>query len=73
MYIVLNVLNNFGIKYTCIHDYDITEFNKKETKTVAALKKVLTLNHKIEKLCEIKNNKNLFFNTLLKKKCPMIM
>ncbi|MBJ8008870.1 MULTISPECIES: ATP-dependent nuclease [Bacillus cereus group] len=71
MYIVLNVLNNFGIKYTCIHDYDITEFNKKgETKTVAALKKVLTLNHKIEKLCEIKNNKKFVFQYTFEEEMP---
>ncbi|PEB38414.1 ATP-dependent nuclease [Bacillus pseudomycoides] len=71
MYIVLNVLNNFGIKYTCIHDYDITELNKKgETRTVASLKKVLTLNHKIEKLCEIRNNKKFVFQYTFEEEMP---
>ncbi|OIK14511.1 hypothetical protein [Bacillus sp. MUM 13] len=58
MYVVLNVFNNFGVPYTCIHDFDMTERNKKGLiKTVAALKKVLTLNHKIERLCDLKGNK----------------
>ena len=71
MYVVLNVLNNFGVKYTCIHDFDITEFNKKgEIKTVAALKKVLTLNHKIERLCEIRGNKKFVFQYTFEEEMP---
>ncbi|MDA4080756.1 MULTISPECIES: ATP-dependent nuclease [Bacillus] len=71
MYIVLNVLNNFGIRYTCIHDYDITELNARgEIKTVAALKKVLTLNHKIERLCEVKNNRKYVFQYTFEEEMP---
>ncbi|MDQ1004931.1 putative ATP-dependent endonuclease of OLD family [Neobacillus niacini] len=71
MYVVLNVLNNIGIEYTCIHDFDITELNKKgETQTVAALKKVLTLNNKIERLCDIKGNKKFVFQYTLEEEMP---
>lgn len=71
MYVVLNVLNNFGIPYTCIHDYDLTEFNKKgEVKTIGALKKVLTLNHKIERLCDIKGNKKFVFQYTFEEEMP---
>ncbi|MCM3729548.1 ATP-dependent endonuclease [Neobacillus cucumis] len=71
MYVVLNVLNNFGVQYTCIHDFDMTERNKKgEIKTVAALKKVLTLNHKIERLCDIKGNKKFVFQYTFEEEMP---
>ncbi|MGM0752567.1 MAG: ATP-dependent nuclease [Bacillota bacterium] len=71
MYVVLNVLNNFGVQYTCIHDFDITECNKKgETKTPAALKQVLTLNHKIERLCEIKGNNKFVFQYTFEEEMP---
>ncbi len=71
MYVVLNVLNNFGVNYTCIHDYDITEFNKKnEKKTIGSLKKVLTLNHKIEKLCLLKGNQKFVFQYTFEEEMP---
>lgn len=71
MYVVLNVLNNFGVKYTCIHDYDITEYNKKnEKRTITALKSVLTLNHKIEKLCKHRNNKKAVFRHTFEAEMP---
>ncbi len=71
MYVVLNVLNNFGVKYTCIHDYDITEYNKKnEKRTKTALKGVLTLNHKIERLCKSRNNKKAVFQHTFEAEMP---
>ncbi|MGO4185961.1 ATP-dependent endonuclease, partial [Paenibacillus sp. TAF43_2] len=58
MYIVLNILNNFNIPYTVVHDFDITEFNKKnERRTVSALKAVITINHKLEVLAESRGNR----------------
>lgn len=71
MYVVLNVLNNFGVQYTCIHDFDVTERNKKgEIRTAAALKKVLTLNHKIERLCDIKSNKKYVLQSTFEEEMP---
>jgi len=71
MYVVLNVLNNFGVKYTCIHDYDITEYNKKnEKRTKTALKGVLTLNHKIERLCKSRNNQKAVFRHTFEAEMP---
>jgi len=59
MYIVLNILNNFDIPYTVVHDFDITEFNKKnERRTAAALKAVITINHKLEVLVESRGDRN---------------
>lgn len=58
MYVVLNILNNFGIPYTVIHDCDLTELNKKkERRTAAALKSVVTINHKLEVLVQQRGNK----------------
>ncbi|MDM5196601.1 AAA family ATPase [Fictibacillus enclensis] len=37
MYVLLNILNNFGVKYSVIHDYDITELDRKGTGEVAVL------------------------------------
>lgn len=71
MYVVLNVLNNFGVKYTCIHDYDITEYNKKnEKRSKSALKTVLTLNHKIERLCKNQDNKKAVFRHTFEAEMP---
>jgi len=71
MYVVLNVLNNFGVKYTCIHDYDITEYNKKnEKRSKTTLKGVLTLNHKIERLCKSRNNKKAVFRHTFEAEMP---
>ncbi|TFH59650.1 ATP-dependent nuclease [Peribacillus frigoritolerans] len=71
MYVILNVLNNFGIRYTCIHDFDITENNKKgEKRAVSSLKTVLTLNHKIETLCNIKENKKFVFQYTFEAEMP---
>ncbi|WP_409974352.1 ATP-dependent nuclease [Bacillus sp. Bva_UNVM-123] len=71
MYVVPNVLNNFGVKYTCIHDYDITEYNKKDEKrSKAALKAVLTLNHKIERLSKNQDNKKAVFRHTFEAEMP---
>lgn len=71
MYVILNVLNNFGINYVCIHDYDLTEKNKKgEIRTVSSLKSVLTLNHKLEILCNKRRNKKFVFQHTFEAEMP---
>ncbi|ELK46094.1 AAA family ATPase [Halobacillus sp. BAB-2008] len=71
MYVVLNVLNNFGVDYTCIHDFDITEYNKKgDIRTVPSLKAALTLNHKIERLCEIGESPKYVFQHTFEAEMP---
>ncbi|WP_394188407.1 ATP-dependent endonuclease [Paenisporosarcina quisquiliarum] len=57
MYLLLNILNNFGIKYTVIHDYDITEHDRKgNRRSSSSLKATLTLNHKLERLAFAREN-----------------
>lgn len=71
MYVVINVLNNFGVKYTVIHDLDITEFNAKgERRTSAALKAVLTINHKLEILASLRNNSRFVFQHTFEAEMP---
>lgn len=62
MYVLLNVLNNFGVKYSVVHDYDIRETNSKgERRSVSTHKTVLTLNHKLERLATVRSNKKFVF------------
>ncbi|WP_240421269.1 ATP-dependent nuclease [Paenibacillus periandrae] len=71
MYVVMNVLNNFGVKYTVIHDLDITEINAKgDRRTPAALKSVLTINYKLEYLANIRNNKRFVFQHTFEAEMP---
>jgi predicted ATP-dependent endonuclease of OLD family len=71
MYVVLNILNNFGIPYTVIHDFDITEFNKKNARrTPAALKSVITINHKLEVLAQQRGNKKYVFQHTFEAEMP---
>ncbi|MNX47590.1 hypothetical protein D3C86_781460 [compost metagenome] len=71
MYVVMNVLNNFGIKYTIIHDFDITELNAKgNRRTPAALKSVLTINYKLEYLANIRSNRRFVFQHTFEAEMP---
>lgn len=71
MYILLNVLNNFGIKYTVIHDYDITELDKKgNRRSSGSLKAALTLNHKLEKLAYARGNKKFVLQHTFEAEMP---
>lgn len=71
MYLLLNVLNNFGIKYTVIHDYDLTEVNKKNIRrSVSSLKTTMTLNHKIEKLTLVRENKKFVLQHTFEAEMP---
>jgi putative ATP-dependent endonuclease of OLD family len=71
MYVVLNILNNFGIPYTVIHDFDITEINKKnERRTPAALKSVITINHKLEVLAQKRGNRKYVFQHTFEAEMP---
>ncbi|MED1662778.1 ATP-dependent nuclease [Brevibacillus laterosporus] len=58
MYVILNVLNNFGIPYTVVHDCDITELGKdNKRRSTSTLKQAITINYKLEKLAEVRGNK----------------
>jgi putative ATP-dependent endonuclease of OLD family len=71
MYVVMNVLNNFGVKYTVIHDFDITEINAKgDRRSSAALKAVLTINHKLEYLASIRKNGRFVFQHTFEAEMP---
>lgn len=71
MYVVMNVLNNFGVKYTVIHDFDITEINAKgDRRSPAALKAVLTINHKLEYLASLRNNGRFVFQHTFEAEMP---
>ncbi|WP_047150909.1 ATP-dependent nuclease [Aneurinibacillus tyrosinisolvens] len=71
MYVLLNVLNNFGIKYTVIHDYDITEYDKKgRRRNSSSLRSTLTLNHKLEKLTFARGNKKFVFQYTFEAEMP---
>jgi len=71
MYLLLNILNNFGISYTVIHDYDITEFDKKGNKRgSSSLKATLTLNYKLEKLAYARNNKKFVLQNTFEAEMP---
>jgi len=71
MYVVMNVLNNFGVKYTVIHDFDITETNAKgDRRSPAALKAVLTINHKLEYLAGLRSNGRFVFQNTFEAEMP---
>lgn len=71
MYVVQNVLNNFNVKYTVIHDYDIAEENSKgERRSSTTLQGAMTLNHKIEKLAEIRGNSKFVFQYTFEEELP---
>lgn len=71
MYVLLNILNNFGIKYTVIHDYDITECDKKgNRRSVSSLKTTLTLNHKLERLAFARDNKKFVLQHTFEAEMP---
>lgn len=71
MYLLLNILNNFGIKYTVIHDYDITELDKKgNRRKSSSLKATLTLNHKLEKLAFARDNKKFVLQNTFETEMP---
>ncbi|MCQ6532277.1 ATP-dependent nuclease [Bacillus mycoides] len=71
MYVLLNILNNFGIKYTVIHDYDITEFNRRgNRRSRSSLKATLTLNHKLEKLAFARGNKKFVLRHTFEAEMP---
>jgi putative ATP-dependent endonuclease of the OLD family len=71
MYILLNILNNFGVKYTVIHDYDLTELDKKgNRRSCGSLKTALTLNHKLEKLAFARGNKKFVLQNTFEAEMP---
>lgn len=71
MYVLLNVLNNFGIKYTVIHDYDITELDRKgNRRSISSLKAALTLNHKLERLAFSRGNKKFVMRHTFEAEMP---
>ncbi|MCM3325042.1 ATP-dependent nuclease [Cytobacillus kochii] len=71
MYLLLNILNNFGIRYTVIHDYDITQLDKKgNRRSSSSLKTTLTLNHKLEKLAFARGNKKFVLRHTFEAEMP---
>ncbi|KAA6472436.1 ATP-dependent nuclease [Bacillus cereus] len=71
MYVLLNILNNFGIKYTVIHDYDITQLDRKgNRRRSSSLKATLTLNHKLEKLAFARGNKKFVLRHTFEAEMP---
>ncbi|OPG16295.1 ATP-dependent nuclease [Ferroacidibacillus organovorans] len=71
MYVLLNVLNNFGVRYSVVHDYDIKETNSKgERRTPATLRMVLTLNHKLEQLAKERGNRKFVFQHTFEAEMP---
>ncbi len=71
MYVIMNILNNFNISYTVVHDFDITEYNsKKQRRGVPALKSVITINHKLEKLALARGNKKYVFQYTFESEMP---
>lgn len=71
MYVLLNILNNFGITYTIIHDYDITELDRKGSRrSSVSLKSTLTLNHKLEKLAFARGNKKFVLRHTFEAEMP---
>ncbi|WP_339267208.1 hypothetical protein MKY48_25540 [Paenibacillus sp. FSL W8-0187] len=68
---MLNILNNFGITYTIIHDYDITELDRKGSRrSSVSLKSTLTLNHKLEKLAFARGNKKFVLRHTFEAEMP---
>lgn len=71
MYIVLNILNNFGIDYSVVHDLDITELNSKgQRRSPSALKTVITINHKLEQLALARGNRKYVFQHTFEAEMP---
>ncbi|MGA5673960.1 ATP-dependent nuclease [Bacillus bombysepticus] len=71
MYVLLNILNNFGIKYTVIHDYDMTQLDRKgNRRSSSSLKATLTLNHKLEKLAFARGNKKFVLRHTFEAEMP---
>jgi len=71
MYIVLNILNNFGIDYSVVHDLDITELNSKgQRRSPSALKTVITINHKLEQLALARGNRKFVFQHTFEAEMP---
>ncbi|WP_217591761.1 ATP-dependent endonuclease [Cohnella sp. GbtcB17] len=57
MYVILNVLNSFGIPYTVVHDCDITELGKDNNRrSISTLKQAITINYKLEQLADVRGN-----------------
>jgi putative ATP-dependent endonuclease of OLD family len=71
MYVVLNVLNNFGIPYTVIHDMDITELGKNgQRRASSTLRQAITINYKIEALASVRANKKFVFQYTFEAEMP---
>lgn len=71
MYVVLNVLNNFGIPYTVIHDMDLTELGKNgQRRSSSTLRQAITINYKIEALADIRQNKKFVFQYTFESEMP---
>lgn len=71
MYVVLNVLNNFGIPYTVIHDMDITELGKNgQRRASSTLRQAITINYKIEVLASVRANKKFVLQHTFEAEMP---
>lgn len=71
MYVVLNVLNNFGIPYTVIHDMDLTELNKNgQRRSSSTLRQAITINYKLEALADVRANKKFVFQYTFEAEMP---
>ena len=71
MYVILNVLNSFGIPYTVVHDCDITELGKdNKRRSAATLKQAITINYKIEQLADERGNQKFVLQHTFEAEMP---
>ncbi|MWC27170.1 ATP-dependent nuclease [Paenibacillus sp. MMS18-CY102] len=71
MYVILNVLNNFGIPYTVVHDCDLTELGKDNgRRSVSTLKQAITINYKLERLADERGNQKFVMQHTFEAEMP---